>query len=451
MSRDNSADSEDRLTRRHYVAGAGTLATVGIAGCSGGGGGDGGDGSDGSDGGDGSDGSDGGSGAAVEVLHGWTGGDGAAAAEALEEAFNEAHSDVGLNMSPIGGGGNQNLDAVVANRLQSDDPPGSFANWPGPNLERYQGVLGSVDDVWEENNYEEVMVDEAVDLHQQDGSYRAVPLGSHRLNCLFYNVSVVEDAGIDVDSLNSPSALIGAFETVASETDAIPMTHAMSGTWTTTQLWGAVMLGENGYQPYMDFLNGEGSESAVRAAFERTAEMLENHISDDASSIGLTQSNQNIINGNAAFIHQGNWAAGAFRNAEDFDYEDDWGFKTFPGTEGMYTLHFDSFLYPADNPTPEASKTWEAFVGSPEAQIAFNQFKGSIPTRTDVSMDEFGPYLQETAEDFANAEFRPPNLQHGLGVPSETMTALNEVISSEFTGPYNVDAATTGFLDAVSN
>jgi len=208
------------------------------------------------------------------------------------------------------------------------------------------------------------MVEEAVELHKQNGSYRAVPLGSHRLNCLFYNVSVVEDAGIDVDSLNSPSALIDAFETVSSETDAIPMTHGMSGTWTTTQLWGAVMLGVNGYQPYMDFLEGNGDESAVRSAFETTAEMLENHISDDAASIGLTQSNQNIINGDAAFIHQGNWAAGAFRNAENFEYGDDWGFKTFPGTEGMYTLHFDSFLYPSDNPTPEASKTWEAFAGS---------------------------------------------------------------------------------------
>ncbi len=43
--------------------------------------------------------------------------DGAAAAEALEAAFNEAYPDVGLDMNPIGGGGNQNLDAVVANRL----------------------------------------------------------------------------------------------------------------------------------------------------------------------------------------------------------------------------------------------------------------------------------------------------------------------------------------------
>ncbi|WP_226929188.1 ABC transporter substrate-binding protein [Halorubrum halophilum] len=385
------------------------------------------------------------------MLHGWTGGDGAAAADALEEAFNEAYPDTGLEMNPIGGGGNANLDAVVANRLQSNDAPGSFANWPGPNLERYEGALGTVDDVWEENGFEDVMVQEAVDLHKQGGSYRAVPLGSHRLNCLFYNVSVVEDAGIDVDSLDSPSALIGAFETVASETDAVPMTHAMSGTWTTTQLWAAVMLGVNGYQSYMDFLAGDGDESAVRSAFETTAEMLENHISDDAASLNLTQSNQKIINGDAAFIHQGNWAAGAFRNAEDFNYEDDWGFKTFPGTEGMYTLHFDSFLYPSNNPTPEASKTWLEFVGSAEAQIAFNQFKGSIPTRTDVSMDEFGPYLQETAEDFANAEYRPPNLQHGLGATSQTMTALNEVISSEFTGPYNVGAATQGFLDAMSN
>ena len=114
-------------------------------------------------------------------------------------------------------------------------------------------------------------------------------------------------------------------------------------------------------------------------------------------------------------------------------------------------LHFDSFLYPSDNPSPDATEQFMAFVGSEAAQVAFNQYKGSIPTRTDVDMSQFGPYLQETQEDFAEADERPPNLQHGLGVPSETMTSLNEVISSEFSGPYNVDAATSGFVDAVSN
>ncbi|MBO4248632.1 carbohydrate ABC transporter substrate-binding protein [Halomicrobium sp. IBSBa] len=450
-------DDSDRLSRRRFVEATGAATLIGLAGCSGDGGGDGGDGGDGgsenTDGSDGGDGGDGGdsSGEPLEVLHGWTGGDGAAAAEALVEAFEEEYPDMEHEFNPIGGGGNQNLDAVVANRLQNNNPPSSFANWPGKNLQRYEGVLGEADSVWEDEGFEDVMVQEAVELHQYNGAFRAVPLGSHRLNCLFYNTSVVEEAGVDPDSLTSVSALIDALETVATETDAVPMTHGMSGTWTTTQLWASTMLGKEGYDAYMNFIEGSPDEAAVQSAFESVAEILENYINDDASSIGLTESNQNIIEGNAAFIHQGNWAAGAFRNAEDFEYDEDWGFKTFPGSEGMYMLHFDSFLYPSNNPTPEKTDKFMAFAGSEAAQVAFNQYKGSIPTRTDVDMSAFGPYLQETQEDFANAEERPPNLQHGLGVDSETMSTLNDVISSEFSGPYNVEAATSGFIDAVSN
>jgi len=440
-------NQDKRLSRRHFVGATGAATLAGLAGCSGGNGGDGSDGGDG----DGSDGGDGGSDNTLEVLHAWTGGDGARAAEALVAAFEEEYPDVDHEFNPIGGGGNQNLDAVVANRLQNGDPPSSFANWPGPNLQRYEGVLGEVGGVWESEGFEDVMVDEAVDLHQYNGAYRAVPLGSHRLNCLFYNTSVVEEAGVDPDSLTSVSALIDALETVQSETDAIPMTHGASGTWTTTQLFASTMLGQEGYDAYMSFLDGSPDEAAVRATFESLAEILGNYINEDASSIGLTESNQNIIEGNAAFIHQGNWAAGAYRNAEDFNYDEDWGFKTYPGSEGMYMLHFDSFLYPSDNPSPEATEQFMAFAGSEAAQVAFNQYKGSIPTRTDVDMSQFGPYLQETQEDFASADQRPPNLQHGLGVPSETMTSLNDVISSEFSGPYDVDAATQGFVDAVSN
>jgi len=422
-------------TRRDVLKGAGGVSAagmIGLAGCMGGGGGDGTD-------------------EPVEALHGWTGGDGATAAEALQEAFDEEYPDTGLDMSPIGGGGNQNLDAVVANRLQNDNPPGTFANWPGPNLSRYEGVLGDVSDLWEEAGFTDSHVQEAVDLHQSDGAFRAVPLGSHRLNCLFYNTSVVEEAGVDPDSLNGVPALVDALETVSSETDAIPMTHGGSGTWTKTQLFGVTLLSTAGYDSYMNFVEGNPSRDDVRAAFESLATIFENYINDDAASIGLTESNQNIIEGNAAFIHQGNWAAGAYRNTEDFEYDEDWGFKTFPGTEGMYTLHFDSFLFPANNPTPENTRTWLEFVGGEAAQIAFNQYKGSIPTRTDVDMSEFGPFLRETAEDFAAADERPPNIQHGLGITAEQRTTLNDVISSEFSGPYDVEAATDGFVDAVSN
>lgn len=439
---------KSQATRRRFVHASAMAATVGFAGC----GGDGDGGGDSNGDGSGDTATPGDSGAdedALNLMHGFTGGDGAIAAEALFEAFEEEHPDVELDLEPIGGGGNQNLDTVVANRLNNDDPPSAFANWPGKNLEKYAGALGDVDDVWADNDFESAHIQEAVDLHKQGGTYRATPMASHRLNNLFYNVEVVEEAGVDPEGIDGIPALVDALDAVATETDKTPMTQAMSGTWTITQLWAAVMQGQEGFEAYMDFIEGDGSESAVSGAFETMENLLDNYISADASSLDLTASNGNIINGEAAFIHQGNWAAGAFGNAEDFEYEDDWGAVAFPGTSNMYCLHFNSWLSPSNNPTPETTKTWLGFVGKPEAQIAYGSNKGAIPTRTDVDMDEFGPYLQDVAEDFRAVDHRPPSLQHGLAVTSQKMSSLNDVISNQFTGPYNVDAATTGFLDAV--
>ncbi|WP_435129071.1 ABC transporter substrate-binding protein [Halobaculum sp. D14] len=420
------------LSRRTYIkgaAGAGAAGLTGFAGCLGGNGG-------------------GSSDQPLEVLHGWTGGDGAKAAEALQKAWKEAHGDITLEFKPIGGGGNTNLNTVVSNRLSNNNPPSSFAGWPGKNLVKYEGVLGNITGVWEDGLLD-AHVEEAAQLCKYNGEYRAVPIGSHRLNCLFYNSAVVEEAGVNPDDLTSASKLIDALEKVKQNTDKVPMSHAMKAPWTTLQLVAAVLLSTGGYDTYMKVVNGEGGKSAVREAFKTTKTILQNYISEDASSIGLTGSNAKIMNGEAAFIHQGNWAAGAFRNKENFNYNEDWGFKTFPGTENLYTLHIDSFIYPGNNPTPQKAKTWEGFVGSKKAQVAFNQYKGSIPTRTDVSMDAFGPYLKETMNDFQNAEEKPPTLAHGLAVVPEKLTSLKGVISNEFSGPYNVDAATEKFVSTI--
>jgi len=418
------------ISRRQFVSAGSIAAAFGLAGCSGLLGED---------------------DAPLEVLHGWTGGDGADAAEALVDAFEQEFSDMEANFEAISGGGNEGLDATVTNRLGNDNPPSSFANWPGKNLDKYSGALGSVDDVWADNDFEDVHIDEAVDLHQTDGTYHAVPLGSHRLNNLFYNINVVDDAGVDPSDIDDVGGLVEALDAVATETDAIPFTHLLSSPWATVQLFGTMMLGQEGVDAYMSFIDGSPDQEAVRNVFDSMQTVMENYISDDASTVDLTASNQNIIDSEAAFIHQGNWAAGAFRNAENFEYESEWGAVAFPGTEGMYELHFDSFLYPSDNPTSDKTKQFLGFVGGTDAQVAFNQFKGSIPTRTDVDMGEFGPYLQDVQEDFANADERPPNLYHGLGVSGDVRTQLEEVISSEFTGPFNPEAAASGFVDAVSN
>jgi glucose/mannose transport system substrate-binding protein len=428
--------TENELTRRRYLQGAaGVGATLAAAGCTGGSGGGEGESTATNE---------------LEVLHAWTGGDGKKAVENLISTWNEEHPDIDSNFKAIGGGANQNLKSVLNTRFSNDDPPSAFQDWPGKNFARYEGVLGDISSVWEgDGGLAEAHVDRAAQICKQDGTYHAVPIGSHRLNCLFYNVSVVEEAGVDPDSLTSASKLLDAMDTVASETDKVPLAHGMKAPWTTLQLWAAVMLSVGGFDDYMTFVNEGGAKSSVTEAFEVTKTMLSDYIEEGAASTGFTGANQMIMDGEAAFIHQGNWAAGAFRNKSDFAYDEDWGFKTFPGTEGMYTFHTDAFLYPSNNPSPEATETWMEFVGSKEAQVAFNKFKGSIPTRTDVSKDEFGPYLQETIDDFAAADEYPPTLAHGLAVVPGKMSDLKGALTSDFTGPYNVESATDKFVSTV--
>jgi glucose/mannose transport system substrate-binding protein len=182
--------------------------------------------------------------------------------------------------------------------------------------------------------------------------------------------------------------------------------------------------------------------------FENAETVLSEYINGDAPEIGFTEANQRLMAGDGAFTHQGNWSAGAYANQEDFSYGDDWGAIRFPGTENMYGFHLDSFIYPANNPSPEASKTFLRFVGSEDAQIAFNQYKGSIPTR-EVSTEQFNDYLVETIEDFSTAEYRPPTIAHGLAVPQSVQSELQTAIANNFADPFDAEAVTDRFMELV--
>jgi glucose/mannose transport system substrate-binding protein len=385
-----------------------------------------------------------------ELMHGWTGGDGAEAVDALESAFQDEFPNMETDFRAIGGTGNVNLDQAVAQRLRAGEPPSSFAGWPGNNLVQYEGVLGDIEaDVWDEAGLKEPHADEVVEACRFNDGFSAVPIGSHRMNDLFYNIEVVEEAGVDPESIDSFDAFVDALDAVATETDAVPYANSLA-TWTVLQFWAVNMLGTQGFDAYMNFVNGEGDESAVRAAFENVETVLSEYLNDDAPEIDFTEANQRIMSGDAAFIHQGNWVAGAYVN-EDLAFGEDWGRIQYPGTENMYGFHLDSFIYPGgdlDNPSPEESKAFLRFAGSETAHVQFNQYKGSIPTR-DVPTDDFSPYLTETIEDFAEADQRPPTLAHGLAVTQDVQSDLEDALADNFLDPFNVDAATSRFMDLV--
>ena len=447
--------------RRKYMAALGAGIAAGVAGCSGDGG-DGSSGDGGSTGGDGGDGGDGGSTSGdgssgsqwsntLEVLHGWAGGDGEAAINALIEVFQEEYPEMDTNFQAVGASANVNLNATILRRMVNGNPMSSFANWPGNNLERYRDNLKDLEaDVWDAEGYKDVMQSRAVELCTFNDKMPAVPLGSHRMNNLFYNISAFEDAGVDPESLDGMDALIDALDTIDQETDIVPMGQAMVAPWTVLQLWVQVLQSQAGVDAYLDFIEGNGDRQAIVDSLELVKEIQQNYITNDASTSSFTDMGGKMIAGEVACMHQGNWLAGQFRVDDSFNFEEHWDWIPFPGTEGTYTYHIDAIVAPANNPSEKETIAWQKFVGTKEAQIAFNNLKGSVPLRTDIDPSELGDFIGLTYEDLTSSESYPPTLAHGLAVTPEQMGSCKTAMSENMMGPYDVEAAADGLLNAVS-
>lgn len=445
-------DADDRLTRRHYVAGIGTVGAIGLAGCAGGDGGSGDGGSDSDESGDEGS-SDGGSGdeaSELEIVHWWTAGGEEDAYNALLDGFREAQPDIEIVDNPAPGGAGSAIDTVIQNRVIDDNPPSTFQIWPGQALTPYtdEGLLEPIgDSVWDEE-MRDAYLDGVLDLAQPAGDLVAVPINIHRLNNLFYNVSVLDDAGVDPAAIADPQGLLDAMETIAAETDATPMAHQTQAPWSSLQLWESIFIGQQNVEEYQTLLGGDvaSMEDAVRSALDTLASYAD-YYPEDAGSISWDQGNNDVIAGDAAFLHQGDWAAGQYGSAEDFAFGDDWDMVAFPGTEGVYHSVIDSFVFPTNNPSPEATEAFLNYAGTVDAQERFNPVKGSIPPRTDVPMDEFGDFLSRQFEDFQNSDAQPPTIAHGTGVAPAIQSSLSEVFAN-FNGSLDVDQAYEGIRDA---
>ena len=446
MTHDDTPISRRTVLKTTGAASAAGIA--GLAGCAGDGGGSGDDTATEGEGDNG--GSDGGN--ALEIVHWWTAGGEKEALDALLEGFQEAYPDVEVENNPAPGGAGSALDTVIKNRVLNEDPPSTFQIWPGKALFPYTeaDLLNDIsDDVWSNNDMESAYLD-GVKSAAKGGTdnFVSVPINIHRLNNLFYNKSVLESANVDPTDINDPSQLLDALDTIAQETDATPMAHQTQATWSTLQLWETVFIGEQGVGAFEDFVAGnvEDLESEVKSSLERV-KSYEEYFPEDAGSISWDQANSAVVEGEAAFIHQGDWAAGQYNATEDFEYDSDWGNTSFPGTSGVYSLVMDSFVFPTNNPSPEATRKFLTYAGTADAQRRFNTKKGSIPPRTDVSMDEFGPFLQAQSDDFANSNEQPTTIAHGTAVRPEVKSNIESAFSS-FLESWDVDATYDGLVSA---
>ncbi|UTA80877.1 carbohydrate ABC transporter substrate-binding protein [Halomonas sp. XH26] len=370
----------------------------------------------------------------VEVLHWWTSGGEARAANVLKELM-EAEG-YGWQDFAVAGGGGETAMTVLKSRAMSGNPP-SAALINGPEIQEWGklGLLGNLDEVAAAEGWNDLLPEIVADIMRYDGHYVSVPANVHRVNWLWANPDVLEAAGVEMPT--TLDELFTAGEAIR-EAGFVPLAHGGQA-WQDATVFESVVLGSQGaefYQQALVELDPEalGGEQMIAALedFKRLRELMDEGMSGRDWNIATAM----VIEGAAGFQIMGDWAKGEF-TAAGLTAGEDYLCAAAPGTEDAFTLNIDSLTMfrMTDDAGRDAQQTLARLVLEPTFQEAFNLAKGSIPARSDLDISEFDSCAQQTLADFqrtADEGGLVPSLAHGMAVRADVQGAIFDVVTNYF-------------------
>lgn len=367
--------------------------------------------------------------AKLEIFSWWTGAGEEDGLLALLELFQEKYPDIEVENAAVAGGAGTNAKAVLASRMQGNDPPATFQVHGGAELNDSwvaAGKMEPLDDLYEEEGWMDKFPEALIELVSYEGHIYSVPVNIHRSNVLWYNKKIFEEHG-----LTPPTTFDEFFEVAEAlkEAGVTPLALGDKEPWTATHVFENILLAKLGPEDYGKLWTGEvpfDDERVVESA-EIFKQMLA-YINDDHSSRNWQDASQLVANGEAAMNIMGDWAKGYFVNDLGLTVNEDFGYVTTPETEGMFMVVTDTFGLPKGIENPDDVKKFLSVLGSVEGQDVFNPLKGSIPARVDADKSKYDEYGQDTMEDFQN-DALAPSLAHGSAAPEGFLTRFNQAIN----------------------
>ncbi|MBB6283648.1 ABC transporter substrate-binding protein [Geobacillus subterraneus] len=365
----------------------------------------------------------------LEIFSWWTGAGEEDGLKALIKLFQEKYPDIEVENAAVAGGAGTNAKAVLASRMQGNDPPSTFQVHGGAELNEgwvAAGKMEPLNDLYEQEGWMDKFPQALIDMVSKDGNIYSVPVNIHRGNVLWYNKKVFADNGIQ------PPKTFDEFFQVADQLKAKGITPLALGDkepWTATHLFETVLLGTLGTDNYQKLWTGELSfdDPKVKQAVETFKKML-GYINEDHSSRNWQDAAQLVAEGKAAMYVMGDWAKGYFVNDLKLKVNEDFGYVPSPNTDGKFMVITDTFGLPKGVKNPDDVKKFLAVLGSVEGQDAFNPLKGSIPARIDADPSKYDEYGKQTMQDFKTAELAP-SLAHGSAAPEGFVTKVNQAVN----------------------
>ncbi|WP_096438869.1 ABC transporter substrate-binding protein [Alteribacter populi] len=370
----------------------------------------------------------------LEIFSWWTGAGEEAGLLALIDLFEEKNPDIEVVNAAVAGGAGTNAQAVLASRMQGNDPPGTFQIHGGAALNTGWVAAGRMDpltDLYEEQDWLDKFPQDLIDMVTSDGDIYSVPVNIHRSNVLFYNVEVFDEHGL------TPPTTFDEFYEVADtlqEAGVTPLALGDRESWTALHLLETIALGVLGPDGYNDLWTKDLAfdSSEFQEVLEHFDRFLD-YTNDDHAARNWQDASQLVAQGDAAMNVMGDWAAGYFATDLELEPNEDFGWVATPNSAGSFMVVTDNFGLPKDVENPEIVKDFLRVLGSVEGQDTFNPLKGSIPARVDADPEQYNAYGQQTIEEF-NESTLTPSLAHNSAAPagfvSQADQAINVFVSS---------------------
>lgn len=388
----------------------------------------------------------------VEVLHWWTSGGEAAALNVLKEDLES--KGIEWVDSPVAGGGGTEAMTVLRSRATAGNPPAAV-QMLGFDIKDWAelGVLANLNDIAEEEGWDEVVPDALKEFSKHEGEWIAAPVNVHSTNWVWANLDIMDELGLDIPE--TWDEFIAAMD-AAEAAGYIALAHGGQA-WQDATIFDAVVISVGGpefYEATMVNLEDDALRSdEMLQVFERMAQ-LRGYVDDNFSGRDWNLASAMVIEGEALFQMMGDWAKGEFFNAGLEAGEDFMGFRT-PGTQGTVTFNSDQFvLFAVSDEYQNAQNLLASAIMSPSFQIAFNTVKGSVPARTDVSDEEFTIIGKNAMAELAEANRNGTlfgSMAHRHANPASVMEAMYDVITAHFNQQISSEEAVEQLADAVAD
>ncbi|MEX6508395.1 ABC transporter substrate-binding protein [Jiella sp. M17.18] len=381
----------------------------------------------------------------AEVMHWWTSGGEAAAIKTFAQAYQKA-GGVWVDDATAGG---ENSRAAAINRMIGGNPPTAAQFNTGKQFDDLvsQGLIRPIEDLAEKGGWKDKMPPSLVAAASRDGKLYALPIDVHGQNWTFYSKDVLAKAGIDKLPDNWDD-LIPALQKIK-QAGFTPL--ALGGQpWQEHVLFNSILLSVGGKDLYLKVYRDK-DEKAVRSdGFRKAVEVfgkLRGLVDAGSPGRNWNDATNLLITDKAAIQVMGDWAKGEFTNAGKTPGKD-YG-CTIGLADKMLMVGGDVFVFPkVDDPAKKKAQDLLAeTMISPEAQIAFNRAKGSMPIRSDVDTSSFDACAQKGLKLLHDKDRQVPVFD--ILISASLVGAVDDVLTQFWNNPdAKPDAVVNGFVDA---